>query len=148
MAEVRDDWSKFSKSRESLGNTVEKVKKSEEERIEWEKRRKEKGKGKAVEGQEDGDDKMDVEESAEKKVISNGDKKDGEDEKMETEEDAVDKPKDQVDEDKEPTLLELDDVDIERAKPLRKAVVMVDPGPDPVKGEVLSPRPFSYIFLK
>ncbi|GAA5983547.1 hypothetical protein JCM5350_000270 [Sporobolomyces pararoseus] len=130
MAEVRDDWGKFSKSRESLGNTVEKVKKSEEERIEWEKRRKEKGKGKAIEGQEDNDDKMEVEESGEKKAVTNGEK---EDTKMDTEEDAVDKPKNKVDEDEEPTLLELDDVDIERAKPLRKAVVMVDPGPDPVK---------------
>ena len=131
MAEVRDDWGKFSKSRESLGNTVEKVKKSEEERIEWEKRRKEKGKGKAIEGQEDNDDKMEVEESGEKKAVTNGEK---EDTKMDTEEDAVDKPKNKVDEDEEPTLLELDDMDIERAKPLRKAVVMVDPGPDPVKG--------------
>jgi transformation/transcription domain-associated protein len=34
-------------------------------------------------------------------------------------------------------LPELDDVDIERAKPMRKAMVMVDPGPDPVKGALL-----------
>ncbi|GAA5914481.1 uncharacterized protein JCM6883_004814 [Sporobolomyces salmoneus] len=125
MAEVRDDWSKFSKPRESLGVTVEKVKKSEEERIEWEKRRKEKGKGKAVEGEEE--DKMDVEDSGEKKRDA------GENDKMETEEDATDKSKEKVEEDKESSLFELDDVDIEQAKPLRKAVVMVDPGPDPVK---------------
>jgi len=37
------------------------------------------------------------------------------------------------DEDDEPAELALDDVDIERAKPIKKAVVMVDPGPDPVK---------------
>ncbi|GAA5901376.1 uncharacterized protein JCM6883_000193 [Sporobolomyces salmoneus] len=123
--EVRDDWSKFSKPRESLGVTVEKVKKSEEERIEWEKRRKEKGKGKAVEGEEE--DKMDVEDSEEKKKDA------GENDKMEADEGAADKSKEKVEEDKEPSLLELDDVDTERAKPLRKVVVMVDPGPDPVK---------------
>lgn len=136
MSEVRDDWNKFSRQREGLGITVEKVRKSEEERGEWERRRKEKGKGKAGEGQEDaGDVKMDTEESGEK---GNRETKDGEDDKMEMDEDGNEKPKEKVDEDKEPTLLELDDVDIERAKPLRKAVVMVDPGPDPVKGELLS----------
>jgi len=131
MAEIRDEWGKFSKPREALGATLEKVKKSEEEKREWEKRRKEKGKGKAVEG-EDGEDKMEVEGEVEAKENSEGTKKD-EDEKMDTDE-KEEKPKEEK-EDEEPTLLELDDVDIERAKPVRKAVVMVDPGPDPVKGE-------------
>ncbi|GAA5857110.1 hypothetical protein JCM5353_001350, partial [Sporobolomyces roseus] len=129
MAEIRDEWGKFSKPREALGATLEKVKKSEEEKREWEKRRKEKGKGKAVEG-EDGEDKMEVEGEVEAKENSEGTKKD-EDEKMDTDE-KEEKPKEEK-EDEEPTLLELDDVDIERAKPVRKAVVMVDPGPDPVK---------------
>ncbi|GAA5832957.1 hypothetical protein JCM3766R1_000374 [Sporobolomyces carnicolor] len=139
MAEVRDDWTKFSKPRESLGATIDKVRKSEGDKVEWEKRRLEKGKGKAVEGQEEGsDDKMDVEgaSSGDAKIVAaNGEKKDqdGEDDKIETDEDGVEKLRESVDADKEPTLLELDDVDIERAKPLRKAVVMVDPGPDPVK---------------
>jgi len=131
MAEIRDEWGKFSKPRESLGVTLEKVKKSEEEKKEWEKRRREKGKGKATEGEE-GEDKMEVEEESKEKV--NGEEKQKEeDEKMETDE-KVEKVKEEK-EDEEPSLLELDDVDIERAKPVRKAVVMVDPGPDPVKGE-------------
>ncbi|GAA5934352.1 histone acetyltransferase TRA1 [Sporobolomyces koalae] len=132
MAEVRDEWGKFSKSRDSLGQTIDKVKQSEADKIEWDLRNPDKGKGKAA-IEEDGAaaDRMDVEETKEVTVTVT-DKED----KMDMDEDSRDKvavSKDQADADKEPTLFELDDVDIERAKPVRKAVVMVDPGPDPVK---------------
>ncbi|GAA6061309.1 hypothetical protein JCM10212_005423 [Sporobolomyces blumeae] len=128
MAEVRDEWTKWSKARDALGPTLDKVKKREAEREAWEKRRKEKGKGKAVEGD---DDRMDVEDDKVESKADKDEKKDGED-KMDVDGDEA-KPKGDVDDDVEPALLELDDVDIERAKPVRKAVVMVDPGPDPVK---------------
>ncbi|KAK4700569.1 transformation/transcription domain-associated protein, partial [Phenoliferia sp. Uapishka_3] len=36
-------------------------------------------------------------------------------------------------EEEEEKVIELDDVDIERAKPIQKTTVMVEPGPDPVK---------------
>ncbi|GAA6030453.1 hypothetical protein JCM8097_009114 [Rhodosporidiobolus ruineniae] len=155
MAEVRDEWPKWSKSREGLAQTVEKVRGRGKERDEWEEKQKEKGKEGAEgaekmevespkkadkgKGKEEAsaadaaeDDKMDVDGEDKPEAPKEDGKKrkaddaDGEDEGEEK------KPK-KEDEDAEPALLELDDVDIERAKPVRKAIVMVDPGPDPVK---------------
>ncbi|CEQ40122.1 SPOSA6832_01706, partial [Sporobolomyces salmonicolor] len=136
MAEIRDEWGKWSRAREPLGVTVEKVKEREKERQEWEQRRKDKGKGKETDEQ-----KMEVEGGEEEKRDEKSEEKDEEkkeedSEKMEVDgEDEKDKDKAKVEasDDEPPPLLELDDVDIERAKPVRKAVVMVDPGPDPVK---------------
>ncbi|BGP49947.1 transcription-associated protein 1 [Rhodotorula kratochvilovae] len=147
MAEVRDEWAKWSKGREQLALTVDKVRAREAERAAWEKRRKEKGKGKAVEGEDeemqvDGDGPEASREGDDGKT--GGDDGDG-DVKMDVEvhgkadAGAEDKKADggkgagKKDEDDEPAELALDDVDIERAKPIKKAVVMVDPGPDPVK---------------
>ncbi|GAA5822515.1 hypothetical protein JCM11251_006364 [Rhodosporidiobolus azoricus] len=147
MAEIMGEWGKWTKGREGLAGTVEKVRKREVEREEWKRKRKEgdeagregkmevdgldeekvgkkgkkdKGKGKEKAKDADEDETMDVDGAEEKKDDEEGDKeKDGE--------------KKVDEEDVEPPLLELDDVDIERAKPTGKAVVMVDPGPDPVK---------------
>ncbi|GAA5889131.1 hypothetical protein JCM8208_007777 [Rhodotorula glutinis] len=184
MAEVRDEWAKWSKGREPLAVTVDKVREREAERSAWDARRKDKGKGKAVEGEGDEDEAMkDGEVSAASatsvkaggaakgkskgkgKKVDNGD--DDGDVKMDVDADEATKDGDDLgdedskkrkmdgedadpsastststskqagtaaaDEDDEPAELALDDVDIERAKPIKKAVVMVDPGPDPVK---------------
>ncbi|GAA5907251.1 hypothetical protein JCM6882_008402 [Rhodosporidiobolus microsporus] len=161
MAEVMGEWGKWTKGREGLAAAVEKVRKREGEREEWRKKRKgegeegekmevdggedgaeeekrvktDKGKGKEKAGAEDevkdkgkdkdGDDQMDVDGAA---AAGDEEKKDGEGEG-----EGEKKEKDAAEEDVEPALLELDDVDIERAKPTGKAIVMVDPGPDPVK---------------
>ncbi|GAA5864979.1 hypothetical protein JCM8547_004259 [Rhodosporidiobolus lusitaniae] len=182
MAEVRDEWGKWSKGREGLGATVERVRKREGERREWEetqkkrgeekgegerreweetqkKRGEEKGEGEKMEGVEEekegGKEKKDkgkgeekekkdkgkgkaedqdavAEEEGDKMDVDGGEEKEKEDgQKKDGEEEGAEEKK--VDEDVEPALLELDDVDIERAKPVKKAIVMVDPGPDPVK---------------
>lgn len=160
MAEVRDEWTKWSKGREQLATAVEKVRKREQERKAWQEKEKKKGEekekkkgedegmeGVEVEVEKEGaadkaeekekesssDEKMDVDGSEEKEKAAGEDaeKKEG------GEEDGEKKPK-KEDEDVEPALLELDDVDIERAKPVKKAIVMVDPGPDPVKGALSS----------
>ncbi|BGP26145.1 transcription-associated protein 1 [Rhodotorula toruloides] len=139
MAEVRDEWAKWSKVRESLPITMDKVRESEKERREWEKRQKEKGKGRADDADADGDRAMESEAGADSGAADREkDEKKDEGEKMDV--DGVDEApeakveeKKKKDEDAEPNLLKLDDVDIERAKPIRKAVIMVDPGPDPVK---------------
>ncbi|GAA6004124.1 hypothetical protein JCM10207_002438 [Rhodosporidiobolus poonsookiae] len=159
MAEVRDEWSKWSKGREALPAVLEKVRKSEKDRKEWD--------AKKAAGEDKDGEKMDVEggDEAGKEEKGKGKEKEdakadadaGEGDKMDV--DGEDKGKDDKDadadadgakkkddaagesegddkkpkEDVEPALLEFDDVDIERAKPIRKAVVMVDPGPDPVK---------------
>ncbi|GAA5984016.1 hypothetical protein JCM10908_006015 [Rhodotorula pacifica] len=141
MAEVRDEWSKWSKAREPLPALVDKVRTREKERAEWTKRQLEKGKGKAVET--DGDEGMQVDDAAGKEG-SEAMQVDGPEASTSaagskdaakapaTEGDAKPEPK-KKDENEEPAKLQLDDVDIERAKPIKKAVVMVDPGPDPIK---------------
>ncbi|GAA5967961.1 hypothetical protein JCM21900_003879 [Sporobolomyces salmonicolor] len=136
MAEIRDEWGKWSRAREPLGVTVEKVKEREKERQEWEQRRKDKGKGKETDEQKMEVEGGEEEKRDEKSEEKDEEKKEEESEKMEVDgEDEKDKDKAKVEasDDEPPPLLELDDVDIERAKPVRKAVVMVDPGPDPVK---------------
>lgn len=122
MAEVRDEWTKWAKPREPLPHVLNRIEELEEQRKEREKEEKDKPEAMAIEAapdadaeaKKDGEDVMDV------------DKKDGDVESGK----AVEKAKEPI-----PPLPELDDVDIERAKPMRKAMVMVDPGPDPVKGE-------------
>lgn len=104
MAEVRDEWVKWSKVREPLGAVLKTLVKEDEG---WKERQREKEKV--------------VEEDTEMVVEGGGVK--GKKEK--------DKDKDK---EKEKKKVELDEVDIERAKPIGKATVMVDPGPDPVKG--------------
>ncbi|GAA5937574.1 hypothetical protein JCM10213_008398 [Rhodosporidiobolus nylandii] len=156
MAEVRDEWPKWSKGREALSSAIEKVRKREAERAEWEKKKgekengmevdavdasgeaKEKGKAKeepAAAEDADGDEKMDVDGvTKDGEAKPSDDAADGEPKKEDAAEDKEGgAKKEKKDEDAEPPLLELDDVDIERAKPVRKSVVMVDPGPDPVK---------------
>ena len=176
MAEVRDEWAKWSKGREPLAVTVDKVREREAERRAWDARRREKGKGKAVEGDGDGDEdeamkdgdaaaatvkaggaakgkgkgkKVDVGDDGDVKMDVDGDEatKDGDDlgdedsKKRKMGGDDADPAASTSkkagaaaeDDDDEPAELALDDVDIERAKPIKKAVVMVDPGPDPVK---------------
>ncbi|GJN92776.1 hypothetical protein Rhopal_005814-T1 [Rhodotorula paludigena] len=156
MAEVRDEWPKWSKAREPLATTLEKCRERVKERREWEKRRDEKGKGKAVEGEGDDAematpaDEADKKEDESKKAKAKGkgkakdqdedagDKMDVEGETKDGEADGEgdDKPEGEAkksSDDDEPAELALDDVDVERAKPIKKAVVMVDPGPDPVK---------------
>ncbi|GAA5986698.1 hypothetical protein JCM10908_003861 [Rhodotorula pacifica] len=141
MAEVRDEWSKWSKAREPLPDLVDKVRTREKERAEWTKRQLEKGKGQAIET--DGDDAMQVDDTAGKEG-SGAMQVDGPEASTSTagSRDAAKAPTTEgeakaeskkKDENEEPAKLQLDDVDIERAKPIKKAVVMVDPGPDPIK---------------
>ena len=141
MAEVRDEWSKWSKAREPLPALVDKVRTREKERAEWTKRHLDKGKGKATES--DADDAMQVDESSADKQGKEAMQVDGSESSTSAAAASKDadaptadgeaKPEAKKDDDEEPPLLQLDDVDVERAKPIKKAVVMVDPGPDPIK---------------
>lgn len=116
MAEVRDEWGKWAKPREPLPSVIATIEKRETERKEREKEKDDKEKVMIVdEEKKDEGDAMDVDGEKESSVA------------------VVKKEEDEL-----PPLPELDDVDIERSKPMRKAMVMVDPGPDPVKGKLVS----------
>ena len=120
MAEVRDEWVKWSRPREPIAIALAAL-------AARDKREKEKAEASVqdktsekiieipMEGLEAGEDSMMIEGAVDAKVEAT-------DVKIEK----------VVEVEKEP--LELDEVDIERAKPMRRAVVMVEPGPDPVKG--------------
>ena len=124
MAEVRDEWSKWSRPREPINIALAALAARD---------KREKEKAEALEKEKTSDDKiieipMDDVEAGEDSVMLDGAPK------LET---ADTKEEKVVEVEKEP--LELDEVDIERAKPMRRAVVMVEPGPDPVKGTPFVP---------
>ena len=120
---------------------VDKVRTRVKERAEWTKRHLDEGKGKATES--DADDAMQVDESSADKQGKEAMQVDGSESSTSAAAASKDadaptadgeaKPEAKKDDDEEPPLLQLDDVDVERAKPIKKAVVMVDPGPDPIK---------------
>lgn len=129
MAEVRDEWAKWAKPREPLPAIMNVIAK----RAAAEKRDKGRSKGKGGKAKE-----------IEMAMVAEGDEDVHMDE-GETPKADVATPKDHPppppakdvgvegeDAVEEPIIL--DDVDIERAKPIQKTTVMVEPGPDPVKG--------------
>jgi transformation/transcription domain-associated protein len=118
MAEMRDEWSKWSKAREPLAVVLGHI-------AEREKAREAAA---AKEGEKEGEDVAMEEVEPKDDEAKDEATKDKPDAAMQV--DAVVKP-----EVEELPLIELDDVDIERAKPIGKTVVMVDVGQDPVKGE-------------
>ena len=124
MAEVRDEWVKWSRPREPINIALaalaarDKREKEKAEALEKDKT-SEKIAEIPMEGVETGEDSIMLEADPTTKA------------------EATDaKEKVVLEAEKEP--LELDEVDIERAKPMRRAVVMVEPGPDPVKGTSLT----------
>lgn len=134
MAEVRDEWSKWSKVREPLPNVIATIQRREKERKEREKDEKEKEKLRNEVMDEDGDEVEGEKEGKKKDGEGEGEGEGGDAMEVDVvggggkEEETGAGFKD------DPPLPELDDVDIERAKPMRKAMIMVDPGPDPIKG--------------
>ncbi|KAM0751100.1 hypothetical protein T439DRAFT_380110 [Meredithblackwellia eburnea MCA 4105] len=116
MAEVRDEWAKWAKPREPLPAIMATLAKRAAE-----KKLKGKGKGKAkeIEAPKPGEGEDDV-------VMVDGDEGKAEGTVVKT-------PKEGEDAETDEHPFNLDDVDIERAKPIQKTVVMVEPGPDPVK---------------
>lgn len=127
MAEVRDEWAKWAKPREPLPHVLNRIEELENQRKEREKEEREKGDAMAIEPA------TGTSESEQKKAIEAGDGAMDVDKKGENDS-AVVVAADVKKIEEIPPLPELDEVDIERAKPMRKATVMVDPGPDPVKG--------------
>lgn len=111
MAEVRDEWPKWGKVRLPLPVVLAKMKADEVAR-------EAKAAAKAA---------VVVDEDVEMKISE------VEDEEVKTKVDVK-----VVEEDEYP-MIELDDVDIERAKPIKREVLMVDPGIDPVKGRLIFP---------
>lgn len=139
MAEVRDDWTKWAKTREPLSVVLAGIKARE---AADDKKKAEIAAEVAtevdtemasiVEVEKEDDDKMKVDEDkmkVDQVEIEVKDTPEVKDSKKRVEE--VEEKSKVVEE--EP-LVELDDVDIERAKPIRREVLMVDPGPDPIKG--------------
>ena len=106
MAEVRDEWPKWSKPRESLSSLLKKINQQEQDKLD-------KGKGKETDDDPSKEDDVEMADADDKKAVAAP---------AATPAAAIEAPS-----------LQLDEVDIERAKPMRKAMVMVDPGPDPVK---------------
>lgn len=121
MAEVRDEWVKWSRPREPINIALAGLAaRDKRENDKAEAAEKELEGGKIVE--------MDTVEGGDAEMTDGAEAKPTE--KVEVKEKPV-----EVETEKEPS--ELDEVDIERAKPMRRAVVMVEPGPDPVKGTLL-----------
>lgn len=116
MAEVRDEWPKWGKVRQPLPVVLAKMKADEVARDA-------KAAAKAAAA---------VDEDVEMKISEIED----EEIKMKVSGDSVPKEVTVVEEDEYP-MIELDDVDIERAKPIKREVLMVDPGIDPVKGRLI-----------
>jgi transformation/transcription domain-associated protein len=121
MAEVRDEWVKWSRPREYIVATLAALAARDarvKEQAEAEARKKldAEGEGRITEVAMDEDQPTaKVSEGVSTKVAT-----------------PVVDGKDKAPVDKVP--VELDEVDIERAKPIGRIIVMVEPGPDPVKG--------------
>ncbi|KAK4051001.1 transcription-associated protein 1 [Microbotryomycetes sp. JL201] len=119
MAEVRDEWSKWAKPREAMPTimaSVELFVKNEQDKRETVEELADAAATEDSETKQDDVDVMDVDNRSEKQVA------------------VVDKGKrKELDDGGKSHEIVLDDVDIERGKPMRRAMVMVDPGPDPVK---------------
>lgn len=117
MAEVRDEWVKWSRPRESIVATLAALAARDAK----------------VSEQAEADAKKQLEEEAEGKISEVTMDEDGvattvlEEDSKELVEPVAEKPKEKV-------PVELDEVDIERAKPIGRIIVMVEPGSDPVKG--------------
>ncbi|SGY18766.1 BQ5605_C014g07468 [Microbotryum silenes-dioicae] len=138
LAEVRDEWSKWSKPREPLPHLLARIEKLRDERkesieasavskaaaptaLKGKGKSKGKSKGKEKEAAQiaDATDAMNYDDdaAAARAKLEGGD----------------DKEKDDDGAGEDVQIPELDDVDIERSKPMKKAMVMTDPGPDPIK---------------
>ncbi|KAK4050349.1 transcription-associated protein 1 [Microbotryomycetes sp. JL221] len=133
MAEVRDEWSKWAKPRDPMPivmANVESFVKSEQDKAKQvtssSEAEKKDGADIADDATKEDDDSKTKE--GDESMDVDGDKLTDESKAVAT----VDKGKRKADE-LEVKAPQLDDVDIERGKPMRRAMVMVDPGPDPVK---------------